>query len=164
MADNVRYKTSFRRRREGKTNYHKRPGLLKSGEVRLVARVMGNSAVAQLVQYKETGDAVLANATSKELKKYEYNGHKGNTSAAYLTGLLIGTKAKQKGIKKANLDIGLVTPTKGANVYGLLKGALDAGLEVPHNAGVLPSEDRINGAHTKTKQDIEKIKQAILKQ
>jgi large subunit ribosomal protein L18 len=32
-------------------------------------------------------------------------------------------------------------------VYAALKGALDAGLKVPHSPDILPSEERIKGKH-----------------
>jgi large subunit ribosomal protein L18 len=62
-------------------------------------------------------------------------------------GLAIGYKALAKGIRKAILDIGLHRPTPQSRVFAVLKGALDAGLEVPHDEDVLPEDDRISGAH-----------------
>jgi large subunit ribosomal protein L18 len=38
-------------------------------------------------------------------------------------------------------------PVKGAKIFAVLKGAVDAGMDVPHQEGVLPSEDRTTGAH-----------------
>jgi len=32
-------------------------------------------------------------------------------------------------------------------VYAALKGMADAGLEVPHDEDILPSDERINGEH-----------------
>ena len=45
------------------------------------------------------------------------------------------------------LDIGFHTPVHGSTVFAVLKGALDAGLKVPHSEEALPSEDRIRGEH-----------------
>lgn len=74
-------------------------------------------------------------------------GDLNNISAAYLTGLLCGYNAIAKGIKKAVLDIGLQSPTKGARVFAMLKGFLDAGVEVPHNKDVFPDEAVMKGKH-----------------
>lgn len=56
MAHGPRYRVPFRRRREGKTNYHKRLKLLKSKKPRLVVRKTLNHHIAQIVVYdpKET--------------------------------------------------------------------------------------------------------------
>ncbi|NIQ04427.1 MAG: 50S ribosomal protein L18, partial [Candidatus Korarchaeota archaeon] len=52
--------------------------------------------------------------------------------------LLCGFKTKAKGIDDTILDIGLNSPTKGAKVFAMLKGVLDAGVKVPHNEEKLP--------------------------
>jgi len=36
---------------------------------------------------------------------------------------------------------------KGSKIYAVLKGASDAGLEIPHSPDILPSEERIKGGH-----------------
>jgi large subunit ribosomal protein L18 len=45
------------------------------------------------------------------------------------------------------MDIGLARATPGARVFAVLKGAVDAGLDVPHNEEILPGEERIKGVH-----------------
>jgi large subunit ribosomal protein L18 len=70
-----------------------------------------------------------------------------NTPAAYLTGMLFAVKAKKAGQDRAILDIGLNRATTGARVFAALKGAVDAGLEIPYGEEILPSEERIKGAH-----------------
>lgn len=157
MAKGVRYKVKFGRRRKGITDFRKRYKELKSGELRLVARVSSNTIIAQIVEYDPKGDKTLVNTSSLELKKYGWTGHNGNLSAAYLTGLLCGVKAKGKNINKAILDTGLRTPVKGSNVFGVLKGALDAGLEIPHGEKILPKEERYS-----TKANFSEVKEKIL--
>jgi large subunit ribosomal protein L18 len=61
--------------------------------------------------------------------------------------LLAGYKAKKAGVDEAILDIGLATNRKGSKVYAALKGAIDAGLEVPCGDGIFPSDERIRGEH-----------------
>ena len=36
------------------------------------------------------------------------------------------------GAFRANLDIGLARTTTGARIFGVMKGAVDGGIEVPH--------------------------------
>lgn len=148
MATGPRYKVPFRRRREGKTDYHQRLKLILSREPRLVVRKTLNQVIAEIVVAKPEGDEVLVYATSKELaKNFGYKGATKNTTAAYLTGMLAGYKALDEGVDYAVLDIGLATNVPGSRVYAVLKGAVDAGLEVPCSEEVFPSDERIRGEH-----------------
>ena len=91
---------------------------------------------------------MLASAHTKQLvRDFGWRGACGNIPAAYLTGLLAGLRAVNNGIKKAVLDIGLFSPIKGSRVFAALKGAIDAGMEIPCSEEVLPDEDRILGKH-----------------
>jgi len=160
----------FRRRRLGKTDYRKRLKLLLAKRPRLVVRKSLKYVRAQVVGYSKGGDRILAAASSEELKKLGWKFACDNLPAAYLTGLLIGKEALQKGIKEANLDIGLYPSTKGSKLYALVKGAIDAGLKVPCDEAILPSEERISGKHIAAQErfkslpkEFEKIKQKILK-
>ena len=78
-------------------------------------------------------------------EKFNWKGNCGNIPATYLTGLLAGFRARKAGLKNAILDIGIVSPIKGAKIFAALKGALDAGLSIPHSEDVLPDESRIRG-------------------
>jgi len=161
----------LRRRKEGRTDYGKRLALLKSGKDRLVVRVLTRQVVAQVISYKEKGDVIKAAATSLELRKYGWTGATGNAPAAYLTGMLIGYEAKSKGIGECVFDIGLHTPVKGSNVFAALKGAVDAGLAVPHSPECFPTEGRITGKSfaeyskkPNTTKEFETVKAAIQKE
>ncbi len=148
MAYGPRYRVVFRRRREGKTNYRRRRGLVLSGLPRFVVRCTLKRVIAQMVKAEIVGDKVVVAADSRELaKRYGWLGSCSNLSAAYLTGLLCGYKALGSGVKEAVFDIGLQSPTKGAKIFAALKGVLDAGVVVPHDEKVLPSENRIQGQH-----------------
>ena len=149
MAMNAKFRVPFRRRREGKTDFRQRLGLLLSGKPRLVARKSLNNVTAQLMAYDEKGDVVLVSAHSKELVKMGYKGHCGNLPAAYLTGLLLGAKAVKEDVKEAVLDKGLHRATKGAAIFAVLKGALDAGMDIPHGDKIIADEERLNGTHVK---------------
>ena len=147
MAHGSRYKVAFRRRREGKTDYGARLKLIGLDKHRLVVRVTGNHTIAQIIDVELSGDQTLVSAHSQELKNMGWLGSGKNTSAAYLTGYLCGKKALKEGIEGAVLDMGLKSSTKGSRVYAVLKGAIDAGLEVPYKDVILPDEDRIKGEH-----------------
>jgi len=148
MATGPSYRVAFRRRREGKTDYQQRRGLVLSGLPRLVVRGSLRNVTTQIVKAEVNGDKVIASAQSSELaKKYGWLGDGGNISAAYLTGLLCGFKAIAQGVKEAALDIGLNYPSKGSRVFAVLKGALDTGLTIPFKKEKLPDEKRIMGQH-----------------
>jgi len=138
------YVVKHRRRREGKTNYRKRLKLLLSGKPRFVVRKTNKYIICQYVVSKEGQDRVLKQVNSKALAKYGWKGSFKNLPAAYLTGYLLG---KLVGKKEAILDMGLYPSTKGSRIYAALKGALDAGMKIPHDEEVLPPEDRIKGKH-----------------
>lgn len=137
----------MRRRREKKTDYKQRLGLLRSGKPRLVIRRSLNYVRAQLIEYKKDGDITLIDVSSKNLLAYGWKGHLGNVPSAYLTGLLVGALGVKKGIREAIVDIGLSTSVKGSSLYALVKGARDAGLLIPVDKKVLPSDERIKGGH-----------------
>jgi large subunit ribosomal protein L18 len=113
----------------------------------LVTRTSISNIIAQIIVAKPKGDEVLVSAHSRELAKYGWKAPKGNLSAAYLTGFLCGLKAKAHGVEGAILDIGLYPPTKGARVFAVLKGVLDAKVNVPHSESKLPDEKRVRGEH-----------------
>jgi len=147
MTHGPKARVPFRRRRDEKTDYRRRLKLLRSGLPRAVVRKTLRNTIVQIVSYDQTGDRVIASAVGTELYKYGWNHNAGNISAAYLTGFLAGKRAKAKGVDVVVLDIGLSTPTRGSKVFASLKGLLDAGLDIPHDEGVLPSQERMEGKH-----------------
>ena len=149
MTRGPRYRRSFRRRFEGKTNYHKRLKLLKSRKLRIVIRASNNHMVVQVIESKKGGDKILLSAFSKELtKKYGWNANTGNIPAAFLTGYLAGLKAKKLGIKEAILDLGILYHKN--RVLAAFKGFLDSsGIDIPYREEFFPEglEERIKGIH-----------------
>jgi len=148
MAKGPNYRMPFRRRAEGKTNYHKRLRLLKSRKLRCVIRASNNHMVVQIIESKLAGDKILASAHSKELiKKFGWNANTGNIPAAYLTGYLAGIRAKKSDISEAILDLGINYHTY--RVLAAFKGVLNAGIEIPYNEDFFPEnlEDKIKGIH-----------------
>jgi len=147
MATGPRYFVPFRRRHEGKTDYYRRMSLLSSGSPRMVVRKTNRQIIVQLVVPETEGDRTLVAAYSTELAGYGYEGSNASTPAAYLTGMLFAVKALNEGYDEAILDIGLARAKPGARVFAALKGAVDAGLDVPYGESILPDEERLKGAH-----------------
>jgi large subunit ribosomal protein L18 len=153
----------LKRKKEGKTDYRNRLGLLKSRMPRVAIRKFNKNIIAQVITYNETGDKIESQAHSKELEKYGWSNSKNNVPASYLVGLILAKKSK---LKEAILDVGLQKPTKGSKIYALLKGCVDGGMKIPHDEKVLPTNERITGKHIQGK-DIEKnfneVKEKIIK-
>ncbi len=127
----------------------------------MVVRKTNRHIIIQLVTAELDGDRTLVSANSAELETYGYKGSTSNTPAAYLTGMLFAVKAKKADYGRAILDIGLNRATPGARVFAALKGAVEAGLDVPHGEKILPSDERAKGnhiaAHNKNAADIVSI-------
>lgn len=147
MKQGPRYHVKPRRRREGKTDYRKRLNLLRSRKIRIVVRKSLNNTQVQFVEYKEEGDNIIASAKSNELNKYNWKFSTSTTPAAYLTGLLAGKRAVDKGISECVLDIGRHPPVTGSKLFASLKGVVDAGINCPFSEEKLPNEDRLMGKH-----------------
>lgn len=141
------YAVPYRRKREGKTDYHKRLALLQSRKPRLVIRKTLQQLIVQVVAYSADGDRVLCSVTQKDLQKAGWKHSPKNTPAAYLLGVALGKKALTKGVREAIVDLGLQNVVKGSKLFAVVKGCLDAGLQIPCSPEVMPSEDRIAGKH-----------------
>lgn len=146
-AKGPRHRVPFRRRREKKTDYYSRKRTILSRKNRLVIRSSTRHLTAQVVEAHPKSDITLTSSHSGELDLFGWKGGTGNLPAAYLTGLLLGLRARSKGIETAVLDVGVKKPVAGSRVYATLKGTLDAGLVVPYREDVLAKEERIGGKH-----------------
>lgn len=147
MKRHKRFTVAVRRKREGKTNYHKRLRLLLSSKPRLVVRTSSKNVIGQVIDYEDQGDRVVVSASSKELEKMGWKYARGNLPSAYLVGYLTAKKAQAKNVKEVVLDIGMTAPISASRVFSFLKGAVDAGLKLPHSAEAFPSEERASGKH-----------------
>ena len=139
-----------KRRRQGKTDYHRRLRLLRSGAPRAVVRVSNTQVICQLVSYNPNGDIILQSVNGKSLTdsySWPEDASKKSIPACYVAGYALGKKAISAGNHEAVLDIGLAASSPGSRVFSALKGMVDAGLEIPHGSSVLPSEDRLSGKH-----------------
>ena len=146
MAKGANYRVPYRRRREKKTDYAARRILATSEYPRFVVRVSNKEITVQVTKSEIEGDYVLANASSHELKtSYGWKASGKNIPAAYLIGYIAGKKALGSGIEIANLDMGLKRVTSGNKVFAVVQGANDAGLEIPVDSDVIPSQEAMNG-------------------
>jgi len=146
LAKGPRYRVPYRRRREKKTDYAARRVMATADRPRFVVRISERKILVQVVRSEIEGDYVVAQANSNELKRYGWNASGKNVPAAYLIGVLAGKKAKASGVEHAILDAGLKRITAGNKVFAVVKGALDAGLEIPCDSDITPSPERINGS------------------
>jgi large subunit ribosomal protein L18 len=147
MARGPSYRVPFRRRREGKTDYKARRALLTSRQPRAVIRVSLKHTNVQIVKATLTGDTIIASGNSTQLRAYGWKASCGNLSAAYLTGLLCGSRATERKVTRAVPDIGMHQPTDGARVFATLKGIMDAGVDIPVDKKKFPDEARLKGKH-----------------
>lgn len=155
-------RTFRRRRNEGKTDYKARLTLLKSSKPRFVVRKTNRYIIAQLVESEKAQDKIISGGSSQILLEKgwpkESKGSLKSLPAAYLIGFIIAKKASDK-CKEALLDIGLHRNIKKSRIYAALKGALDAGIKIPHNPDVLPSIENIQ--KHKMGRFIDQIKEKI---
>ncbi|KAK9458646.1 60S ribosomal protein uL18 [Lipomyces oligophaga] len=139
-----------------------------SPKYRLVVRFTNKDIIAQIVSSQISGDIVLSAAYAHELPNYGIEHGLTNWAAAYAVGLLVARRTLQKlgldetytGVEEADgeftlteavedgprpfkcyLDVGLHRTTTGARIFGVLKGASDGGLHVPHSEKRYPGYD-----------------------
>ncbi len=139
-------KLDKKRKIQGKTNYRKRLILLKGNLPRLVVRKTNRYIIIQIIESKNAQDKAVSSVNTRDLLKHGWPENKKGSlksiTACYLGGLLIGKKSK---VKKVILDTGLIPSTKGSRVYAVVKGVLDAGIEINCDEKVFPSEEKIKG-------------------
>jgi large subunit ribosomal protein L5e len=133
-AYSKRYQTKNKRRRQGKTDYFMRRRLIQqdknkydSKKYRFVVRRTNTKIICQVIYATLTGDKVLVQANSAELKRYGIERGHTNYAASYCTGLLaarrllakVGMDSMYKGVEKAtgesydvNNDMGERRPFK----------------------------------------------------
>jgi large subunit ribosomal protein L18 len=161
------YRVPFRRRREGKTNYHHRLKLIVSRKPRMVVRRSNRYVRIQLISAEKGGDFTHVAASSSELRNYGYTGSMSNAPAAYLTGLLFGQRVAESDWDELILDKGLQRQVVGGTVYAALRGAVECGLSIPHDPAVFPDDDRVYGKliadFRKDEKNVEMVKNAKAK-
>lgn len=160
-------KSIKKRRREYKTDYKRRFGLLKSGLPRAVFRKTNKYIIAQYVLSEEAKDKVIIGIDSKKLLKYGWPKEAENSlksiSAAYLTGYLFGKKILKEKLENPIFDSGMTRMLHKSKVYSFIKGLIDSGLKIKCDEKTFPDESRIKGEHLKNKINFNEIIQKIEK-
>ncbi len=155
-------RTIKRRRRENKTDYKARLRLLKSDKPRIVVRKTNKYVIGQVVISEVAQDKIVLGVNSKELLSHGWpenlKGSLKSLPACYLTGYLLGKKSKD--LKEAVFDIGLQRNMHKSRLYAFLRGAIDAGLNIPHNEEIFP-DDEMLGKNDKTGKLIKQIKEKL---
>lgn len=141
----VAYVQTLKRIRLDKTNYRKRAAVLLGRHSFVTVKVSDQNVATQVLKPTPTGDIVAASAHSRELAKHGWKGSFNNLPACYLTGLVLGKKALEKGITNAILYIGKDHFT--SRVAACLKGIVDSGVNIPVSQESLPPEERLSGQH-----------------
>jgi len=140
----------LRRRRQGRTDYHRRLKLLRSEKPRAVVRLTNRRVIVQIVEYEADGDKVLITVDGETLvRKFGWpkDASRKSIPACRMAGYAAGKMAIAAGINSAVLDIGLANATVGNRRFAALKGLIEAGMDVPHSEEILPSEERADGQH-----------------
>ena len=139
------YVRTLKRIRLDKTNYRKRAAVIVGRHSFATVKVTDQNVAAQILKPTPTGDLVIASAHSHELAKHGWKGSTNSLPACYLTGLLLGKKALEKGTSKAVLYIGKDHFT--TRVATCAKGIADSGVNIPISEESLPDFERISGQH-----------------
>ena len=121
--------------------------------------VTNENTQVQILKPEIPGDKVIASAHSRFLLKDGWKGSRKNIPAAYLTGYFAGKKALSKGVDTAIVYSGTRKYTQ--RMAAVVKGVVDAGMEVPSDEETFPPEERISGEHLKVKNDIATVKSKI---
>eukprot|EP00999_Lentomonas_sp_LEN2_P000223 NODE_1218_length_948_cov_387.587089_g1172_i0.p1 GENE.NODE_1218_length_948_cov_387.587089_g1172_i0~~NODE_1218_length_948_cov_387.587089_g1172_i0.p1 ORF type:complete len:259 (-),score=53.02 NODE_1218_length_948_cov_387.587089_g1172_i0:97-873(-) len=154
-----------------------------SPRYRLIVRLSNRAVSCQIAYAQLCGDKVMCAAYSSELQSFGAKAGFSNYAACYATGLLCGRRMlKQLGLDtkyegnkevgefyevepmddgprpfKALLDVGLARTTRGSRIFAAMKGACDAGINVPH------SEKRLAGYNKDSNElDSEFLRKRIL--
>ncbi|UYV71249.1 RpL5 [Cordylochernes scorpioides] len=136
---------------------------------RLIVRRTVRDIIAQIAYARIQGDMIVCAAYSHELPRYGLSVGLTNYAASYCTGLLLGRRLLKKlsidelyvGKETADgedytvehavdnarpfvayLDSGLARTTTGARIFGVMKGAVDAGLDIAHSNKRFPGYDK----------------------
>jgi large subunit ribosomal protein L18 len=144
---------SKKRRIEGKTDYKKRIGLLKSNKPRIVFRKTNQYIIAQYIISEEAQDSVKIGLTSKDLIKYswpkEMQGSLKSIPATYLTGYLMGKNILKNKMDIPVVDFGMLRTIHKNKLFAFLKGLIDSGVKISCQEEAFPEQERIMGKNLK---------------
>lgn len=135
---------------------------------RMIVRFTNKDITCQVAYARIEGDHIISAAYAHELPRYGVKVGLTNYAAGYCTGLLLARRLLNKlkldsiyqgndevtgdeyyvedvdgqpGAFRCYLDVGLARTTTGARIFGVLKGAADGGLDIPHSTRRFPGYD-----------------------
>lgn len=140
---------------------------------RLIVRFSNKMITAQVAYATIEGDKVVCDARSTELPRYGVKVGLTNYASSYAVGLLLARRLNQKygldetykGVETVTgedyyiekegergafycvLDTGLARTSSGARIFGVLKGAVDGGLDIPHSNKRFPGCNAESGEY-----------------
>ena len=142
-----KYIMQYRRRKEGKTNYHRRKKVILGHLPFAVTRITDKNILIQLVKAELKGDIVVGSVHSRQLRKFGWPFSCKSIPACYLSGLILGCKAKNL-VNSEVLVYKDVKPfIKGSRISAAINGMIDGGLKVKANPESFPNEKRVKGDH-----------------
>ena len=148
-------KTVRRRRKENRTDYEKRIGLLKSHTPRIAFRKSSRYVIAQYITSIGAQDKIVMGITSRILLKYgwpeDMKGSLKSIPASYLTGFYLGKKILEKKLAVPIIDFGMIRAVNGSRAFAFIRGLVDSEVKIKHEAESFPDQERIKG--TKLKRD-----------
>lgn len=137
-----------KRRREGKTDYRKRRGIILGRKPFLTVHVSNRYIYGQVMKPSTNGDIALCSSSSRNLaKKYGWKGSAKNLPSAYLSGYMLGKQAHEKNVGEAVAYSGVSRFVHGSRISAFIAGAKDAGLQVEFDEEIIPEKERISGKH-----------------
>lgn len=146
-------RTQKRRRRENKTDYKKRIGLLKGQRPRVVFRKTNRYIIAECIESSGAKDKIIIGITSKALLKHgwpeDMKGSLKSLPASYLTGFLLGKNILEKKVNSPILDIGMARSINKGRIFAFINGLIDSGVKMKCKQEALPEKDRIEGKRLK---------------
>lgn len=141
-----RFRVKYRRRREGKTDYRARRGLINQDKnkyaapkLRLIVRFSNSNITCQVAYTTMVGDKIFCSAYAHELHNYGLSLGLTNYSASYCVGLLCARRCLSKFAldntynrkQTVNEDNSSIQPDEGSNRHSenTVRVILDSGLK-----------------------------------
>jgi large subunit ribosomal protein L18 len=142
-----RYIEIFRRRREGKTDYHLRKKIVISRLPFIAIRVSNKNILLQVIKASTKGDTVIESVHSRQLLKFGWPFSRKSISASYLCGLILGLRTKEEVNSKVIVYMGVEPYISGSRAAAAIKGVVDSGLKIEANKETFPEDKKIQGGH-----------------
>jgi large subunit ribosomal protein L18 len=143
----VRYIEIFRRRREGKTDYHLRKKIVVSRLPFVTIRVSNKNILLQVIKASTKGDTVVESVHSRQLQKFDWPFSRKSIPASYLCGLILGYRTGGKIDSRVIVYMGVEPYIPGSRAAAAIKGIVDSGLKIEANAKTFPDDHKIKGEH-----------------